>query len=104
MQNDSCPFYPEDWDEISLFIKEAAGWVCGECGAQCRRPGEPHDSNTRILTVSHYFHDYTSPEVFCVALCSTCHLRHDAPYVWVARWRWERWRRLCAGQLSLLPQ
>lgn len=82
--------YPVDWKDIAREIKEAAGWTCGECGMQCRRPGEPFDTHRRTLTVSHYFHDTQAPEVFLVALCSACHLRHDAQHHAAKRRRFHR--------------
>jgi len=44
--------YPVDWRLIATCIKEAADWVCQECGKQCRRPGEP-GSQADTLTVHH---------------------------------------------------
>lgn len=93
--------YPYDWDAISREVKEANGYVCQSCGTQCRRPGEPFDTHKRTLTVSHYFQDYESAEILVVCLCSICHLRHDAPFSWWARRRWERHRQHMAGQLAM---
>jgi hypothetical protein len=93
--------YPDDWPAISFEIREACGWECMACGKKCRRPGEPWDGHKRTLTVAHYDNIYDAPEVFCVALCVCCHFRHDARYSWIARRRWEHWRRRMAGQLPL---
>ena len=45
--------YPKDWKAIALAVKEAADWVCGDCGRQCRRPGEPFDTHARTMSVHH---------------------------------------------------
>lgn len=71
--------YPKEWRVIANEIKEAADWTCQECDMQCRRPGEPFDTHKRTLTVAHWDHDTEAAEVFVVALCAGCHLRHDAP-------------------------
>lgn len=48
--------YPPDWKKIALEIKENAGWICQNCGKQCRKPGEPFDTHRRTLTVAHMNH------------------------------------------------
>lgn len=93
--------YPDDWHDIATAIKNACDWQCMSCGQQCRRPGEAWDGHRRTLTVAHWDNVYDGPEVFAVALCSVCHLRHDAPFSWWARRRWQRHRQRMAGQLSL---
>lgn len=35
--------YPEDWDAIALAVKEAADWICQQCGRPCRRASESLD-------------------------------------------------------------
>lgn len=69
--------YPDDWKQIAKAIKEAVDWECQECGQQCRKPGEPYDTMRRTLTVAHYDNEYKAGEIFVVALCVPCHLRHD---------------------------
>lgn len=32
--------YPDNWNQIALNAKEAAGWRCQHCGQLCLRPGE----------------------------------------------------------------
>lgn len=32
--------YPANWDATARAVKDAAGWVCQQCGRPCRRPGE----------------------------------------------------------------
>lgn len=72
--------YPPDWKQIALAVKEAADWVCQECGQQCRKPGEPFDTHRRTLTVAHLDHDpMNSDPRNLKALCAPCHLRYDAP-------------------------
>lgn len=90
--------YPIDWRDVSLAVRDAADWQCMNCGTQCRRPGEPFDTHKRTLTVAHWNHDNESDEVFVVALCAPCHLRHDA-----ARKAAERKRKTvrATGQLEL---
>lgn len=94
--------YPADWLAIARMVKEANGWVCQSCGRECQRPGEPWRGNQYLLTVAHYDQVYDSPAVFVVALCSTCHLAHDAPHAWKARRRIDRLRQRLAGQLELI--
>ena len=71
--------YPANWKEIALEVKEKAGWKCENCGAQCRKPGEPFDTHRRTLTVHHIDHvpENCWPENL-IALCPKCHLRADA--------------------------
>lgn len=45
--------YPADWPQIALAIKEAADWICQDCGMQCRTPGEPFDTHKRTMSVHH---------------------------------------------------
>jgi hypothetical protein len=73
--------YPPNWKEIATAIKDAAGWICQNCGKQCRRPGEPFDTHKRTLTVAHLNHDTTDnrPENLA-AWCAPCHLRYDAQH------------------------
>lgn len=72
--------YPDDWEAIATAVKDAADWCCQECGAQCRRPGEPFDTHRRTLTVAHLWPDNVpdAPVVSVAALCAPCHLRYDA--------------------------
>lgn len=72
--------YPEDWETISLAVKQAADWKCESCGKECRRPGEPHTTHKETLTVAHLNHtpECREPEML-VALCAPCHLAYDAP-------------------------
>ena len=73
--------YPADWTKIAMNVKEAAGWVCQNCGKQCRKPGEPFDTHKRTLTVAHLNHkpEDVRPENL-MAMCAPCHLRYDAKH------------------------
>ena len=68
--------YPADWKAIAEAKKEAVGWICEDCGKQCRKPEEPFDTHSRTLTVHHIDEDpgNCSPENL-IALCAPCHLR-----------------------------
>ena len=80
--------YPPDWPDISLRIRERAGWRCectGECGLHrgCRcteRDGQDAEwaSGKVVLTVAHRNH-YPADcrDENLMALCNTCHLRYD---------------------------
>lgn len=70
--------YPEDWKQRAKAIKESTGWICQECGKQCRKPGEPFDTHRRTLTVAHVEHGNHDGELR--ALCAPCHLRADAKH------------------------
>jgi hypothetical protein len=80
--------YPDEWPRLAREIKEACNFECQMCGRICRDPKRKADSDplTRseigklTLTVAHWDQEYLSPEVFVVALCSTCHNQHDAEY------------------------
>lgn len=85
--------YPIDWPDIARLVKEANDWQCGECGLQCRRPGEFWLGWQYELTLAHYDQEYEDAAIFVVALCRKCHLLHDAPHSW-------RSRRRNAGQLN----
>lgn len=93
--------YPEDWPAVARSIKEACGWRCLQCGKQCRRPGEMWLGWEYQLTVAHLDQCYDGPVVNAAALCVACHLKHDAPYGWVARRRHAYIRRQMAGQLEM---
>jgi hypothetical protein len=70
--------YPANWRDISLTIRERAGWRCEFCGAA---QGEPHpETGSRVvLTVAHLDHNpqNCAPDNLR-ALCQCCHLRYDA--------------------------
>lgn len=108
--------YPENWEAIALAVKEAADWECADCGRPCRRPGEPWVEFAFEVAERGWWMDLDHPQRFTLtvahldqnpsnnapdnlrALCSGCHLRHDAPHR-QANSQAKRERR---GQLSLL--
>lgn len=111
MQSDR---YPAHWKQIALAIKQAANWVCQDCGMQCRRPGEPFDTHKRTMSVHHLgapkpdgspgdMHDKQDcrPENL-LALCSACHLARDLPGHVANAARTRRAKRIAAGQLELI--
>lgn len=78
MRNRHPENYPSDWKAVAAFIRQANEYVCQECGRHCQKPGEPYRGGRNVLTVAHVDNDYHSAEIFVAALCSGCHLRHDA--------------------------
>lgn len=94
--------YPADWETIALAIKEAADWVCGDCGRQCRRPDEPFDTHKRTMSVHHIDHtpEHSDP-LNLIALCAACHLRRDAPHHAQNAARTRRAKRIASGQMEI---
>lgn len=73
--------YPANWKQIAFDKKQSVGWICEECGMQCRKPGEKFDTHKRTLTVAHLNHtpEDCRPENL-KALCAGCHLKYDAQH------------------------
>jgi hypothetical protein len=79
--------YPKDWKQISLRIRERAGWRCeGSPGIypHCRAAhGEPHPvtGSKVVLTVAHLDHtpEHCADENL-MAMCQRCHLTYDASH------------------------
>ena len=72
--------YPENWDKISLLIREKAGWKCELCQAA---NGWPHFITGGIvtLTVHHINNDPAdNRKINLIALCQRCHNRLDMPF------------------------
>jgi hypothetical protein len=85
--------YPADWPQISLAIKDRAGWRCeceGECGRpylhldvdeRCRnRHGQPaHGTGSKVvLTTAHLDHTPENCDPGNLkAMCQGCHLHYD---------------------------
>lgn len=105
--------YPADWDNVALAIKEAADWVCGDCGRQCRRPGEPFDTHRRTMSVHHLgvprddgspgdMHDKMDVRPCnLIGLCSDCHLERDLPGHVLNAARTRRAKRVASGQMEI---
>lgn len=57
--------YPEDWEAISLEVRNNADWTCQECGKPCRPPTMLwHDFVAHLLNdVSDEWYSLTSDEV-----------------------------------------
>lgn len=90
--------YPDNWEYISLHIREKASWRCRQCGKCCRKPKEPIQSfinridlNLALtirkhpirwcLTVAHLNHiPADCREENLMAMCAPCHLKYDAEY------------------------
>lgn len=70
--------YPADWKEIATAVKDAADWMCEECGKQCYRPGEKCENRQNVLTVHHKDHEPENCDpANLIALCAPCHLKAD---------------------------
>lgn len=105
--------YPPDWREIAARIKAAAGYICQDCGRQCRRPGEPFDTHRRTMSVHHI--GVTKPDGSAgdphdkldvraenlIALCSRCHLARDLPLHIANAAETRRAKRVATGQMEL---
>lgn len=96
--------YPEDWDQISLKVREEAGQRCEWCGlangSEVEREG---GKLTKIvLTVAHMDHDPRHCErANLKALCQKCHITYDKDPAQAARRRALR-AELLHGQEVLL--
>lgn len=93
--------YPDDWEHISLSIRERAGWACEFCGARQREPN-PVTGSTVILTVAHLDHNPSNcaPDNLR-ALCQRCHLRYDARHHARNAAKTRRLKAARAGQLEM---
>jgi len=116
--------YPDNWEEISRYIRfERAGGCCEWCGAPHgteigRRYSDPawipwdeiapeHRYEFRkmrvVLTTAHLDHDESNndPENLA-ALCQRCHFNHDREDNLKRKRRNRRRAQVDAGQLTLL--
>jgi 5-methylcytosine-specific restriction endonuclease McrA len=115
--------YPANWNEIATTVKAEAGWACECCSKPCRKPGEKvyallcrlddewiaklvdgDDEDIEIrpqrfaLTVAHLDQDPGNNQRDNLrALCTPCHLAHDAHYLTYNRMR----KRERQGQMTL---
>lgn len=80
--------YPLDWDELSLLIKQRAGWRCEWCSVQFT-PGDNvreifQGGKFKKITYTVHHKDRNTknnkPENL-VALCSPCHCRAELPLI-----------------------
>jgi 5-methylcytosine-specific restriction endonuclease McrA len=93
--------YPEDWEQISLAVREDAGWRCEFC---VRIHGQPHPvtGSRVVLTVAHLDHNPQHSERSNLrALCQRCHLRYDTDLHRRHASETKRKRLIEAGQLTL---
>jgi hypothetical protein len=105
--------YPDNWEEISNYIRfERAVGRC-ECSGQCgthTEPctavhGKPHPitGSVVVLTTMHLDHDTThNDDDNLLAACQKCHLAYDAEYhaFNAAVTRYEQ--KIAAGQMVLI--
>jgi hypothetical protein len=87
--------YPEDWEKISLELRQQYNWQCQCCGKHCRRSGESIKnfiertgaSEAEVvahpirwcLTIAHLNHEPSDcRHENLTAMCAPCHLRNDA--------------------------
>lgn len=72
--------YPENWKQISEYIRFVrAGNCCEWCGAENRKP-HPVTGSAVVLTCAHLDHVPENVAHWNLrALCQRCHLRFDAP-------------------------
>ncbi|MGE3854898.1 MAG: DUF4326 domain-containing protein [Planctomycetota bacterium] len=69
--------YPDDWPDISIATKDAAGWKCVACGAQ------HGPASGRAYGVHHFDDDPANCEPWNLhALCQTCHVTITASNGW----------------------
>lgn len=94
---DLKPLYPANWPQLSLALKQAAGWRCEGSPAypDCRaRHNHPHPvtGSTVILTVAHLDHNPANNDRGNLRVwCQRCHNTYDAPHrtrnAWLTRAR-----------------
>lgn len=90
--------YPEEWEAISLSIKQRAGWRCEHCGADQGLP-HPETGAEVFLAAAHLDHDpqHNDPSNLA-ALCQRCHNQHDAQHRLATRMESARQSQIEAGQ------
>jgi hypothetical protein len=72
--------YPENWKEIRESVKERAGWQCEICGIAEGTLQTGKTSGKLYIIYLHAAHldaDPQNPYARLVALCPSCHMRHD---------------------------
>ncbi len=103
--------YPENWNEISLRIRNRSNWSCeckGECGAHdgaCLAIGNiPHPitGSKVVLTVAHLDHDpMNCDDENLKAYCQRCHLNYDKKHHAKNAAQTRRRKKIEAGQMEL---
>lgn len=94
--------YPEDWKEISEYIRFVrADNKCEVCGAENYKP-HPKTYSKVVLTVAHLDHmpencDHDNLK----AMCQRCHLRYDAKHHAETRAKTKQQKLKDSGQTSL---
>lgn len=73
--------YPDNWREISLDVRRAAGWCCVWCGA-ADGLRHPETGSIVVLTVAHLDHtpENSDDRGNLAALCQRCHNSYDAAH------------------------
>lgn len=100
--------YPPDWGQISLSIRERAGWRCEGSPAypDCRAEyGQPHPvtGSKVVLSVAHLDHTPANCDPANLrAWCQRCHLFYDLQHHIQNAARTRRRKRIEAGQMELL--
>jgi len=106
--------YPPNWKEISLAIKERAGWRCecnGECGRGTHKGRCPNEhgkpaygtGSIVVLTTAHLDHtpENCGPDNLR-AMCQGCHLHYDKEHHRETRAKTISAALAAAGQLTFL--
>jgi len=94
--------YPDDWEVISLRIRERAKWRCEWCKAEYGKPN-PITGSIVVLSVAHLDHNPANcADDNLAALCQKCHLGYDQPLHQRHAAETRRLNRIESGQLVLL--
>lgn len=98
--------YPDNWEEISLLVRERALWVCEMPGCGARHKWfHPITGRIVYLQAAHLDHNpHNCSFENLAALCQRCHLSYDAHIHVLRRFESERRRHdETQDQLSLRP-
>ena len=81
MQAKQTGAYPDDWREIAMKVKQAAGWKCVRCG-------HVHDVKAGYCLTVHHLDGNKSNCAWwnIVPLCQRCHLSIQARVVMQRAW------------------
>lgn len=83
MPKNSRQRYPENWQDIALAVKSAAGWRSTKCKLQCLRPSDDTKGLSRsqrmAITLTVHHHNFVPEDNrwdnLC-AVCTACHLSY----------------------------